>query len=233
MFLGTLNSSNSQLALDIELFDVTGSSITSLTTSVVPAGRLVVGDVSPSNIITNTAITTANFSTCYYYTISFNDAITGYINEVFKIYIDTECSQYDAKRLHWLNKFGVWDSYSFTKYSEEGSTIKSSVYEVEKGTWSDTNTWDYNLYNGEKATYSKTVNDVLTLNSDWIKEDKHNWLVRELYESPKVYLEESQGVFELVNPRITSYTLKQKIKDGLLNEVVQLDRTYLYTSQLN
>jgi len=235
IFLATLNSDNSQIYISIQLIDINGSPIGStIITGAVPAGRLIVADVSPQNIIDNTAFTSANFADCYYYNIRFRNTTSGTKNnEKFRIYIDTECSQYDPKRLHWLNKFGVWDSYTFNKYSEEGSNIKSNGYQVEKGTWGSSNTWDYNLSNGEQKTYSKTVTDTLTLNSDWIKEEKHNWLVRELYESPKVYLEETQGVFELVNPTIQSYTLKQKIKDGLLNEVVKLDRTYLYTSQLN
>jgi len=71
------------------------------------------------------------------------------------------------------------------------------------------------------------------LNSDWIKENKYQWLVRDLYESPVVYLEVEQGVFEEVKILNTSYTLRQSIRYGLLQEVVQLERTYSYRSQLN
>jgi hypothetical protein len=231
MFLGILNSGNGTITITLGLYDTTGSAIGgTVVVSFVTSGRLLVADVSPQVLIANSSKTQADFDSAYYYQIAFKGT---YTSEQFKIYIDRECSQYTSRRLHWLNKFGVWDSYTFNKYSEDSSTITTNGYQVEKGNWSDSNVWTYNKYNGESATYAKTAKDTLTLNSDWIKEDKHNWLVRELYESPKVYLEESQGVFELVNPQISSYTLKQKIKDGLLQEVVKLERTYFYTSQLN
>jgi hypothetical protein len=70
------------------------------------------------------------------------------------------------------------------------------------------------------------------LNSDWITEEIQNWLVRELYESPKVYLEQGSN-FEPVNVVNANYDLKQRRKDGLLQEVIQLQKTYTYNSQLN
>jgi hypothetical protein len=88
--------------------------------------------------------------------------------------------------------------------------------------------------NGQKVSFSKFVDDRLILNSDWISEDVQNWLVRELYESPKVYLQNDFGNsnFEPVVVTNASSRLKQRRKDGLMQELVQIDRTYTYTSQL-
>jgi hypothetical protein len=127
----------------------------------------------------------------------------------------------------------MWDSYSFNKYSEERGEVQSFAYVKERGNWSASNQWEYNRYNGERVNYAKTSVDRMTLNSDWIKEAKYQWLVRDLYESPVVYLEVEQGVFEEVKILNTSYTLRQSIRYGLLQEVVQLERTYSYRSQLN
>ena len=73
----------------------------------------------------------------------------------------------------------------------------------------------------------------MRINTDWIKEEKHNWLMRSLLESPSVYLEISQGVFEPVRVSTNKYTLKQKIKEGLIQEELTLSRTYSYQSQLS
>ena len=232
-FLSILVSNNLQTNIYVYLYDVTGTLIASDNMASTSTAYLIVGDVSPQTIINNMTITSGDFSTCYYYEVQFRNISTGFQTERFRTYIDTECSMYDSKRLHWLNKFGVWDSYSFNKYSEEKTQLKANQYSSERGVWSGTNTFDYNRENGERKTYSKSATDILTLNSDWVKEDKHNWLVRSLYESPKVYLEISQGVFELVNPLITSYTMKQRVRYGLLQEVVNLERTYSYVSQLS
>lgn len=234
-FVATLNSDNSQLFLSISLYDVNDSLIGStIITGALTAGRLVVGDVSPQTIISNTAFTSANFDDCYYYRVRFRNTTSGTKNnENFTFYIDRECTMYTTRRLHWLNKYGVWDSFTFRLYSEEQTTITDKRYEINKGTWSDTNTWDYNLYNGQLSTASRYSKDRMILNSDWIKEDKHNWLVKSLLESPKVYLEVSQGTFELVNLNTNSFIKKQKIKEGLINETISVDRTYTYTSQLS
>jgi hypothetical protein len=231
MFISTVMSLSASSELNVYLYDLSGSVIASSLSNPLVDGYVMVLNVSPQSLIDNTSLLAGDFTSCYYYTVEVQHGSAD--TEDFKIYIDRECSMYDSHRLHWLNKFGVWDSYTFNKYSEESTSVKSNSYQIDRGTWSGSNDWEYNRYNGEQSTYSKTTTDKLKLNSDWIKQDKHNWLVRSLYESPIVYLEISYGVFELVNPDITSYTMKQRIKEGLISEVVTLNRTYTYTSQLN
>ena len=70
------------------------------------------------------------------------------------------------------------------------------------------------------------------MNSDWINEEVQKWLVRELYESPNVYLEQGEN-FEPVNVVNSGYQFKQRRVNGLIQEVVEIERTYLYNSQLN
>ena len=83
------------------------------------------------------------------------------------------------------------------------------------------------------TTFSKRAEDTMVLNSDWIYQDVQQWLVRELYESPNVYLEASTGAFEPVNVTNEGYDLKQSRKDGLIMETIQIKKTYSYNSQLN
>ena len=231
MFVGSLMTNAQVSELNVILYDVTGATIASSLTNTLVAAYMLVTDVSPTSIVANTSITDANFSTCYYYEVQVQHNLAA--TEAFKIYIDTECSQYTSRRLHWLNKLGVWESYSFTKYSEESSNIKTFDYQKNQGVWSDTNTFDYGLVNGSSFSGTKSVTDTMKVNTDWIKEEKHNWLMRSLLESPSVYLEITQGVFEPVRVSTNKYTLKQKIKEGLIQEELTLSRTYSYTSQLS
>ena len=233
VFLGFI-SSDSGLSVDIRLYNSANALIASSLGNIITYQRLTILDVSPQNIIDNTALTSGNFSTCVYYTVRSNGTGGfGYPgrSEVFKIYIDTECQRYPSRRLHWLNKFGVWDSFTFDLVSTDSTKVDGNRYEKEKGIWSDEN-YGYPLYQGEATTFSKRAEDTLTLNSDWIKEDVQQWLVRELYESPKVYLE-SDGNFEPVNVTNASYKLKVSRRDGLIQELVEISRTYIYNSQLN
>jgi len=72
----------------------------------------------------------------------------------------------------------------------------------------------------------------MIINSDWIKQDVQHWLVEELYESPRVYMEQRSAFIPVIvtNP---NYVKKLRRKDGLIQELVQLDKTYEYISQLN
>jgi len=228
------HSYDSGLDVDIRLFNSANTLIVQSLGNSITYQPLSVIDASPQNIINNTAITSGDFSTCVYYTVRTNatgmGAYTGR-SEVFKIYIDTECQRYPSRRLHWLNKFGVWDSFTFDLVSTDSTKVEGNRYEKEKGVWNNED-YVYPLYQGEGTTFSKRAEDTLTLNSDWIKEDVQQWLVRELYESPKVYLE-SDGNFEPVNVTNASYKLKVSRRDGLIQELVEIQRTYSFNSQLN
>ena len=215
------NSSNTQIATDL----------VALTLS-----DLIVIDASPSTIISETSITQGNFDAAVYYTIEARPTGAGAnlgASQAFRIDIDTECKRYETRRLHWLNKYGVWDSFTFSLVSIDSSTVQSYGYQREKGVWDGTS-YTYPLYQGEKTTFAKTASDQLILNSDFIKQEVQQWLVRGLYESPVVYLEVEDGTeFEPVNVTNSNYQFKTRRRDGLIQEQITIERTYTYTSQLN
>ena len=231
-FLGTFG----RCRLIIKLYNSSDVLIASDIQNAAP-GSFGIMDVSPSIIINNSSITQIDFDLSAYYTIQAEStAILGSysgLNEIFKIYIDRECDRYETRRLHWLNKYGVWDSFTFSLVSTDSSTVQSYGYQRERGVWDDTS-YTYPLYQGEKVDFAKTSADQLVLNSDWIYQSVQQWLVRSLIESPSVYLEVDNGTaFEPVKVTNTSYQFKTRRRDGLIQEQITLERTYTYTSQLN
>jgi len=233
IFLGFI-SNDTSFNVRFRLKDAAGGTIANVLTALT-LNDLTVIDCSPATIIANTSITALDFAAAAYYEVIARGTGPGINNgssETFQIYIDNECHRYPTRRLHWLNKFGVWDSFTFTLVSTESTKVAGSTYERESGIWSGTN-YIYPLYQGEMTTYSKRAEDTMVLNSDWIYEDVQQWLVRELYESPNVYLEASTGAFEPVNITNQGYDLKQSRKDGLIMETVEIKKTYSYNSQLN
>lgn len=235
VFLTFLTRSKPSLDFYLELYDITGASIVSYNATI-SVNNLVVIDASPNNLIANTTVTLANFQACAYYTIrvqALNIGTFSGLSEIFTFWIDTECHRYETRRLHWLNKLGGWDSYTFTLVSVDSSQVITSDYQRERGEWSTNGTaWNYNKYHGEQMAFNKYSTDILVLNSDWMHESFQNWLVRDLYESPKVYLETTPGAFEPVKITNGDYTLRQRRVDGLIREVVNIQRTYTYNSQL-
>jgi hypothetical protein len=234
IFLGSLCTDTS-VNVRFRLKDITGATIANVLTSIT-LDKLLVVDASPQTIIANTTVTQANFDDAAYYEVIIRGTGAGGQNggsETFVIWIDTECKRYETRRLHWLNKFGVWDSFTFSLVSIDSTTVQSYGYQREKGVWDGTS-YTYPLYQGEKVDFAKTSSDQLTLNSDWINQDVQQWLVRELLESPSVYLEVNNGTdFEPVKVTNQNYQLKTRRRDGLIQEQITIERTYTYRSQLN
>lgn len=191
-------------------------------------------DCSPQTIIANTAITGLQFDAAAYYQVLVSSMGTGPYagaSESFRFYLDKECKRYPTRRLHWLNKFGVWDSMSFDLDSIDTTEVSSIDYARNKGLWAN-GEHTYPLYQGQMVNASKSSQDKTVINSDWMKPAVQQWLVRELGESPKVYLE-VEGGFEPVKVDNTSYQLKTRKRNGLIQEQFTLTRTYSYISQLN
>lgn len=235
LFLGIFNTDTGTCQLRVRLYNSSGTQTVTAITNVSGA-KLIVMDVSPSTIIANTSITQANFDAAAYYSVEARAQGVGAYSggsEVFRIDLDRECKRYETRRLHWLNKYGVWDSFTFSLVSVDSTNVESQGYQREKGVWDETS-YTYPRYQGERVNYAKSASDQLLLNSDWIYESVQQWLVRGLYESPIVYLEVDNGTaFEPVRVVNQSYEFKTRRRSGLIQEQVSIERTYTYTSQLN
>lgn len=231
-FLGIF-STDEELRINIRLFTSAGVQIV---TQSIPLTfpQFVIIDCSPQTIIANTSITGLQFDSAAYYQVLVQGMGMGSnpgVSESFRFYLDKECKRYQTRRLHWLNKFGVWDSMSFDLDSIDTTEVSSIDYARNKGLWNN-GEHSYPLYQGQMVNASKSSQDKTVINSDWMKPEVQQWLVRELGESPKVYLE-VEGGFEPVKVDNTSYQLKTRKRNGLIQEQFTLTRTYSYISQLN
>ena len=217
--------------LNIYLLDISGNTIaTDFIT--LTATDFYILNVGPQVIIDNTSITQIDFDTCYRYEISVSVQGVSFVGPIY-IYMDLACQRYEPYRLHWLNKLGCWDSFTFGLVSTNTASLDSFDYERDPGVWSG-NSYTYPLYSGQKINYTKRKNKQLSLNSDFISEDVQNWLVTSLYDSQVVYLERDNGTdFEIVKVTNKNYKLKTRRTDGLLQEEILIERTYIYRSQLN
>jgi len=168
---------NEIVFVGVWLYDADGSLIVSSPLSVSSFESILL-NVSPKVIIQNSTITLANFESAAYYEVRatlFSVAFPFILTPVgrtedLRFYIDRDCERYPWIRLHWLNKFGGFDEFSFKL-----DTVHES---------------DVTIFDKGYVHYTKSAIDRLILNSDWINETTQNWLVRELLESPLVYLEQ-------------------------------------------
>ena len=202
-YIGMLTNNNIT-GVNVELFDVSGTTITTTTLPIAFGSNLFV--INP-NVALIEALTGVSFDSCYYYEVEVAGLLS--TTEKFRFYIDRECERYPSVRLVWLNKYGVWDAYTFKLDSISESDIQTIMHESTLGQWSDSG-YNYAIANGQHLTHLKEVTDRLILNSDWIKPNVQNWLVRSLYESPLVYIESvdfTQQEVETCDSILVTYTL--------------------------
>lgn len=230
-YLGYFEQTGLEVAtLLVNIFDINNNNTTYASLTLTSTEFNII-NVGPQVLIDNTSLVAADFDDCYYYTVMVE--LTDQATESFKIYLDSDCKRYDTYRLHWLNKLGSFDSFTFGLVSTESATVQSFGYQRDPGVWDGTS-YTYPLYAGQKIDFAKTKSEQLVLNSDWINQDVQQWLVESLYDSPLVYLERDNGTaFEPVKVTNSSYTLKNRRRDGLIQETVSIERTFTYRSQLN
>jgi hypothetical protein len=222
--------------LKLEIYDITGTMTYSHVDIIDLDFISHMLDISPASMDSNGWTAGAEWDNCYYYEVTLIATSSGlpYTTQSsipFRLYFDRSCSRFDDMRLYWVNKFGVIDQYSFNKLSIESSNVSAYDYQVQRGTWTD-GYFNLSLFSPEKKVAVKTAEDRITINSDWMKPAVQNWLVRELYESPQVWLYQ-EGIFQPVIVENNQNVLKSRFKDGLIQETVNLVVTWSYRSQLN
>jgi hypothetical protein len=230
------NRDHEYYELKLEIYDVIGT-MTYTYTNVIDMDFIVnMLDISPAAMNSTGWTSGVEWDDCYYYEVTFtatSDTLpyTSQSSIPIRLYLDRDCLRFDHQRLYWVNKFGIIEQYSFNKLRIDSSTVQNFGYQVQRGRWVD-GYYNLGLTDAEKKSAMKTAEDKITLNSDWMKPAVQNWLVRELYESPQVWMYE-QGIFKPVVVENNQNVLKSRFKDGLIQETVAITVTWSYRSQLN
>lgn len=232
----------------IDLYDVDGNLIASESPTFTALASNIF-DISPTEIVQgNFGVTWSDFNDCEYYEIRFGRMVTAppNVTEITRVYVDRRCSKYPRTRLHFLNKYGYWDSFAFDRVSQDMTDVTNEHYTRVAGRW-DSGSRFYGRQNGQMLTVAKQSSDRMTLGSDWMSEELQRWLVETLYESPQVYMEVERvedeaspsevdptfsTIFEPVNIVNTMYEKKQRVNSSQIREVIDIKRTYNYVSQL-
>jgi hypothetical protein len=194
-------------------------------------------NISPETMEQNGWATEPDFDDCYYYEVTLIatsdiNPLDVSISQPYRLYLDRSCNRFPEQKVYWMNKFGVIDQYPLNKLRIDASGIQNYGYQVQRGSWVD-NQWSLALTDAEKKSAMKTASDTIILNSDWMKPAVQNWLVRELYESPQVWLYDQDETYKPVVVENNASVLKSRFKDGLIQETVNITVTWSYRSQLN
>lgn len=96
-----------------------------------------------------------------------------------------DCKGYETIRLTWLNKYGVWDYYNFTKKSIKSTEINREEYKGIIGNWND-GIFTKNGYDRGRTVLNTNANKKIICNSDWFRTDAEAAWLEELFISNEV-----------------------------------------------
>ena len=171
-----------------------------------------------------------------YYTVQAFGNDSNPIGSTYTINIIEGDCRFEHFRLCWLNKWGVWDYYTFTKKSIRSLTTNRTNYTQLGGTW-NSKTYSRRGDRGGKKNFRVNTKEKITVNTDYISED-YNDMMEQLINSPEVYIinpyDSSVGFFpntgninRHVQPVVlttSSFTRKTKGNDKLIQYTIEFER---------
>jgi len=122
-----------------------------------------------------------------YYTFHARDISRDRISRVMRINI--LCPNglgYEPVRLAWLNKWGVWDYYTFNKKSVVTTSTKRIKYTQRSGTWNE-DIYNISGYKGGEKNLKVNSTEKIKISTDFITEAESLWF-EELMNSVEVYI---------------------------------------------
>jgi len=189
----------------------------------------------------------SNFKTAYdagnvsYYTITTQNVSSTETMEVYTIYINCpDLKGNESVRLCWLNQWGAWDYYTFTKKSIRKTSTKGTTYNQLPGTWNEA-TYNPYGYKGGKKSFRVNATETITINTDFLSEND-NVMFEELTNSPEVYILQPyqstatgyEALNEYVTPvrlKSTSFTKKTIANDKLIQYTFEVEKSQTLRTQ--
>ena len=185
------------------------------------------------NLIDNADLTTGSqpiiTSSVSYWVIKIKDS-NNQVYGNFKCYLNNECSKFKSFRLHWLNRLGGYDSFTFDMASQEDINIERNFFtKLMSEPANVTSSYSYNYRTRGETQYHTQYSTIYSVTSNWITEDESNMLA-EMMTSPNVYWEKDadNNKFIPINIKATTYRKQSKTNNNtkVFNHEFQFEVSY-------
>lgn len=134
-------------------------------------------------------------------------------------------SKYDVFTLHFLNRWGGFESRDFTKVSRKLIDIEKKDFGKLPYTVNASGVVSYynsnNVYNEQRSVYSSQYREKMTLNTDVLTDDEYTWL-GDLILSPMIFMEQ-EGYFLPAVISQNNYEFRKTINDKVTNLTVSVE----------
>ena len=150
-----------------------------------------------------------------------------------------EIKGYEGIRLTWLNKWGVWDYYTFNMKSTRSISTNRTPYTQLGGTWNKS-TFKIAGYKGGKKNFRVNSTEKIRINTDFVTEAEGVWF-EELINSTEVYILEGfqtdrsdSALNTYVQPTTitsSSYIRKTRANDKLMQYTFEIEKSKMKRTQ--
>ena len=162
------------------------------------------------------------------------------ISKAYMIYVNCpDTKNFESIRLCWLNQWGAWDYYTFTKKSTRSTSTQGSTYHQLGGSWNES-LYRPDSFKGGKKSFRVNATERITMNTNFVSEDD-NVMFEELINSPEVYLLEgyqTDAANAVLNNYVTpvrlttsSFTKKTSANDRLIQYTFEIEKSKTLRTQ--
>jgi hypothetical protein len=175
-----------------------------------------------------------------YYTVGLENGSALATTALYTINVNCpDQRQYESIRLCWLNQWGAWDYYTFTKKSTRSISTQESTYTQLAGSWNE-RVYNTDSFRGGKKTFRRNATERIRINTNYVSESE-NVMFEELINSPEVYLLEGfqtdinysllTNYVKPVTVTTSNFTRRTVANDRLLQYTFEIEKSKTLRTQ--
>ena len=162
----------------------------------------------------------------YFYILKWYNGATPPLGNsiVHEVVIDSFCSRYTRYVVHFLNRLGNYDSFTFNLVSVDEANKETKEYRNNPMVLTGSS-YNYSNSKSDRQNYNTVITNKVTLNSDWVTDAQYQWL-KDLFMSPSIKLESSTGALYAVTCKVKNYKESKRVNDKIFNVTIELEYDY-------
>jgi hypothetical protein len=217
--IGTTNADN----LFVEFFNSAGSTVA---TGSIPNTDTAAPTALFKKILVGTANIPLPTDPWTSYRISIRNGSNDRVSNYIYFYLDISCLRDDTKtaRVHYLNKYGRFDSFTFKRPYTQSVSVEAKEYSRIRGRMTNSG-YVYDQSEAGQVQYNTKINEVYRFVADWITDEESEALYQ-LAQSPAIFWEVEEEVLIPLILNSREFENRYKSKDKLFNAEMEFRIAY-------
>ena len=182
---------------------------------------------------TNTGMDDVDLS--YYEVVAASSATLSGLTQTSRVYRFNikEACKFETRRVMFINRFGGWDFFNFTKLSRKTINYDRKTYHRVRGNWDaadgSSTDWHFTGADRGKVTLYTSATQQEVLHSDFVSEEFNDFF-EQLFASPEVYIIEQKAGADLHAVPVNITNTQSVRKTGINEKLISYDVTLEYSN---